>query len=467
MMRTTSLPHECHLGVLVAALVTFFGAGAVAGEQAGEGRPVRPVAVWTSSPIEVTVAFGAAVDPGVAANWRGGSIGFGREAAAVGSVCAIPAKFDGKIPIAGVRWIDQGRTAIVQTDPQSLVGSYFLPLPGKSATTGGSAYVYDLSGVELSWMDENGPGEDPAWMGWWPVLDSAESAAGMAGTGTHQTEGTLLVKPGRLTLSSLLTLPAGKTSFGFESKRPIEELTLGDQQAGPIETKGDDGLYRAELEVASTGEPSFLSVTMRTGAESGPVSVGAWYRTAGGRKRQAVERSRLLVPWAPVRSVSANSVRTIAGLSVPLAGGDPKNGKRLFEGQTAKCSQCHRFRGAGGNIGPELSEIGRKPIAEIYRSIAAPSDEIDPRYLTYTIATKEGQVLSGVVRSEGAESVLVLDTNSRTTRLARSQIRQIRPSANSVMPVGLAGVLGEGGVRDVIAYLRGTEGEAVGNANTN
>ena len=38
--------------------------------------------------------------------------------------------------------------------------------------------------------------------------------------------------------------------------------------------------------------------------------------------------------------------------------------------------------------------------AEIYRSIAAPSAAIEPDYPTYTVATRDGRVFSGVVRAE-------------------------------------------------------------------
>ena len=69
------------------------------------------------------------------------------------------------------------------------------------------------------------------------------------------------------------------------------------------------------------------------------------------------------------------------------------------------------------------------------------------------MAVRDGRVLAGVVRAEGADSIRVTDTNAKPTTLRRDEIDQIRPSGTSIMPVGLAGALGEASVRDLITYL--------------
>jgi putative heme-binding domain-containing protein len=109
--------------------------------------------------------------------------------------------------------------------------------------------------------------------------------------------------------------------------------------------------------------------------------------------------------------------------------------------------------GRGGRSGPDLTEVGRKGREQVFRSIAAPSAEIAPDYMTYTVATKHGRVMAGLVRAEGAEAIQVTDTSARTTTLARAEIEQIRPSGTSIMPVGLAATLGESNMRDLLAYL--------------
>ena len=128
-----------------------------------------------------------------------------------------------------------------------------------------------------------------------------------------------------------------------------------------------------------------------------------------------------------------------------------QHGETLFLAIRRGARNAIRFGGRGGTVGPDLTDIGRKGKEHIYRSIAAPSAEIAPDYLPYTVATRDGRVLAGVVRAEGADAIRVTDTNAKTTTLRREEIDQIRPSGTSIMPVGLAGGLGEAGVRDLIA----------------
>jgi hypothetical protein len=62
-------------------------------------------------------------------------------------------------------------------------------------------------------------------------------------------------------------------------------------------------------------------------------------------------------------------------------------------------------------------------------------------------------VLVGVVRAEGADAVRVTDTDAKTTIVPRHQIAELRPSSTSIMPVGVVGALGDGSVRDLLAFL--------------
>ena len=79
---------------------------------------------------------------------------------------------------------------------------------------------------------------------------------------------------------------------------------------------------------------------------------------------------------------------------------------------------------------------------------------IVPEYLTYTVARKDGQIAVGVVHAEGVDAVRVFDINGNATVIPKVEIEEMRSSATSTMPVGLAGALGEEKMRDLIAYLR-------------
>jgi putative heme-binding domain-containing protein len=203
--------------------------------------------------------------------------------------------------------------------------------------------------------------------------------------------------------------------------------------------------------VRSLGEPLYFTFAVETGQAGRPLSIGARYESNATGSRKKLERDRLLVPWAPFPTTQPPAP---ASQETPrLAGGDARRGEEIFFGEQLRCSQCHAFGGRGGKSGPDLTEVGRKGRDHVYRSIAAPSAEIAPDYMTYTVATKDGRVMAGLVRAQEAERIEVTETSAKTTTIARAEIEQIRPSGNSIMPVGLAATLGPSNLRDLIAFL--------------
>jgi putative heme-binding domain-containing protein len=140
-------------------------------------------------------------------------------------------------------------------------------------------------------------------------------------------------------------------------------------------------------------------------------------------------------------------------LPTGMVGGDPIRGRSIFFGPQAKCSACHAVAGKGATVGPDLGHQFERPPAEVYRDIADPGLWINPNYVAYTIALKNGRVLVGIVRAQGAETIRVTDTDARTTVVRRDQIEEFRPSPTSIMPVGVVGALGDGPLRDLLAFL--------------
>jgi putative heme-binding domain-containing protein len=353
------------------------------------------------------------------------------------------------LTIAGARLEDDGRTLVLGTDPHPQEARYQLSLqsPGGSART----VTYDLSGLEANWAEGDEPLDGgTAWKGWWPEpsFDAVRRLAAISPR--HQRLLNLVDKPGRLSLSAMLTLPTGVFRMRIEASGPISEATIGDEQPEASDEPARSGLYTVDVRVNSTKEPMFLSFTVRTGLGrgQGPL-VNVRFAGEKGDDFMLLPRSSLRLPWSPQNaSVGATAV------SVPdLSGGDAARGEAIFFGEQARCSQCHAVGDRGGRFGPVLSDIGSKGKDSIYRSIAAPSEEIAPEFRPYTVATRDGRLHVGIVRAEGAERILVTDTEAKSTSIARTEIEDMRPSGTSIMPVGLTGTLGEEKLRDLMAYL--------------
>jgi putative heme-binding domain-containing protein len=413
----------------------------------------RPAVVWPSGPLEVVAAFDRPIESAQAAAFVGRTIPYFAPSENTGTAGTL-ATPSGQLQVVAARLVDDGRTLLLATDPHPRVARYVLPLQatGRNSAPGPqtSSVPYDLTGVAAVWSEPDDPAESPGWTGWWPQLDPEIARRDTRGSKPHEAGLALLSRPGRLSLSALAQFPPGMVALQIETSGAIEEFLLGDSRSGDPPPDPRDRAHRATLSVDSRGDPLFLTITVRTGCTGRPFSLRVSYRVAGETASRPIERDRLMVPWAPMPPGPAIA----APLTVPdLSGGDPDRGRAIFQGDQARCSQCHAFRGQGGKAGPDLTEIGRKSRAEIYRAIAVPSAAIEPDYTSYTVATRDGQVVAGVVRAEGADSIRVVDTNARVMLVLRSQIQEIRPSATSIMPAGLAAALGDSSVRDLIAYL--------------
>jgi len=138
--------------------------------------------------------------------------------------------------------------------------------------------------------------------------------------------------------------------------------------------------------------------------------------------------------------------------------GDPAAGERIFfHSRAAGCYRCHQVDGRGGRIGPELSTAARQlDRAKLIEAIVAPSKEIAPRFVPWTIVTAEGKVLTGMLVSEavsGEQSYA--DAEGRLFVLRPEQIDQRAPHDKSIMPDNMARQLTAGEFRDLLAYLQG------------
>src|SRR6185503_18393129 len=68
--------------------------------------------------------------------------------------------------------------------------------------------------------------------------------------------------------------------------------------------------------------------------------------------------------------------------------GNVAKGKELF---TQNCAVCHKFDGAGKEVGPELSGMGAHGPAELLVTILDPNREVDPSFMAWSIETKDGE----------------------------------------------------------------------------
>jgi putative heme-binding domain-containing protein len=134
--------------------------------------------------------------------------------------------------------------------------------------------------------------------------------------------------------------------------------------------------------------------------------------------------------------------------------GNPERGKALFASSTARCAICHKVHGQGGDVGPDLSQIGGKfDRPHLIESILDPSAEILQGYHTTVIQTKSGRVFTGIVKSESSRAVTLLEVEGKQRIVPLHVIESREVSKGSLMPAGLADEMTPAEFTDLIEYL--------------
>ncbi|MEM7310114.1 MAG: PVC-type heme-binding CxxCH protein [Planctomycetota bacterium] len=141
-----------------------------------------------------------------------------------------------------------------------------------------------------------------------------------------------------------------------------------------------------------------------------------------------------------------------------LFGGDPRAGKKIFrERVDVSCLRCH---GTGKpdesdapQIGPALKGVGsRLTRLQLLESVVAPNRRIAAGYETTTFFMNDGEVIEGRVVEEGADALVLVDSDGAVWDIDLAEVDERRPGL-SAMPSGLGDSLTRAEMRDVLEYL--------------
>lgn len=137
-----------------------------------------------------------------------------------------------------------------------------------------------------------------------------------------------------------------------------------------------------------------------------------------------------------------------------LAGGDAESGRRIFfEKSELSCVRCHKVGGVGGDVGPELKGIGAKQNRRyLLEAIVDPSKQTAKGYETLVLVLTNGQVKTGILKSETKKEVTLMDAEGKTHVVPTAQIEQ-RATGPSAMPADLPTKMSRRELRDLVEYL--------------
>jgi quinoprotein glucose dehydrogenase len=137
-----------------------------------------------------------------------------------------------------------------------------------------------------------------------------------------------------------------------------------------------------------------------------------------------------------------------------LFGGDAKAGRQVFfERQEAGCFRCHKVKGEGGDVGPELAGVVEKRGREyVMESMALPNKQIAAGFESVLVAMKNGASFAGVLKTETADELVVNSPEDGLLKLKKADITR-RDKGLSAMPEGLGALLSKRDVRDLMEFL--------------
>jgi len=121
------------------------------------------------------------------------------------------------------------------------------------------------------------------------------------------------------------------------------------------------------------------------------------------------------------------------------------------------CLACHYLQGQGQRVGPDLSGIATRPLETLLIDVLDPSRQVTPDFAAYEVTTSGGDTWVGMISSETATRMTLRLAGSPDVSVARSQIREIRPTGRSLMPDGLEQGLRAQDLADLLGFLRQPE----------
>lgn len=233
------------------------------------------------------------------------------------------------------------------------------------------------------------------------------------------------------------------------SPAQLAQLAESISEIGPLELSRILNLFEQATE-ASIGVQLFQSLAKSPAAASLPTE-----RLLKIASRFGNETMKIAEPLLAKASVdAAKQAQQLEEMLATLPAGDVRRGQKLFHDEKLACFACHAVGYRGGNVGPDLSRIGRsRARRDLLESIMYPSASFVRSYEPLQVLTNDGRQLVGTIRDETSEH-LVLQINATEQRTIPLEDIEVQlPGKVSIMPAGMDKLLTPDELADLLAFL--------------
>jgi len=132
---------------------------------------------------------------------------------------------------------------------------------------------------------------------------------------------------------------------------------------------------------------------------------------------------------------------------------DYARGEQVFR---STCSKCHRLRGYGSEVGPDLATVRNQPKEWLLTNILIPSQSIAQDYESYVVETVSGGTFDGVIGPKGQSptTVTLRHEDGKEDVIQRQDIKNMYVTNLSAMPGDMEKLVNLQQMADVIEYLK-------------
>lgn len=204
---------------------------------------------------------------------------------------------------------------------------------------------------------------------------------------------------------------------------------------------------------------TFSAETLLAGMESGAISPRVLQRAGVNNRLRASRPSNWETRVAKLKTkfpaADDERDRLIASYKAAAAQGtgNASLGRKTF---VKNCAACHRLGTEGNVVGPQLDGIGQRGLERLAEDILDPNRNVDRAFRGTLVSLNDGEVVSGIIRREEGEVLVLADSTGKEIKVAKNNILEQRETETSLMPENFGDVLSREDFENLMALLLST-----------
>jgi putative heme-binding domain-containing protein len=164
-----------------------------------------------------------------------------------------------------------------------------------------------------------------------------------------------------------------------------------------------------------------------------PVELSAQQQSQLRSHRDSAIREQATMVLGRASTVTRQAVVDDFRASLDLRG-VAANGRKAFQ---ARCATCHKLGNEGHVLGPDLATVKNAGKEKLLTNILDPNREVNSNYLAYSVETKDGESLVGLIVGESATTVTLRMAGGSESVVPRANIASTQSQGRSLMPESL------------------------------